>query len=108
MIIFLIVDDYLLYCDVLRGVLLLLFLVLIFKEVGDFNIIVDIFNNEDIDLLLFDLYMLGSNDLFGLLYIWKFFFEFFVVVVFGIEDIIFILKIISVGVLGFILKIVSV
>lgn len=51
--------------------------------------------------------MSGSNDLFGLLYICKFFFYVFVVVVLGIEDSIIIFKIISVGVLGFIFKIIS-
>lgn len=43
MIMLLIVDDYLLYWDVLKGVLLLFLFVLIFKEVGDLIIMVDIF-----------------------------------------------------------------
>lgn len=52
--------------------------------------------------------MFGSNDLFGLLYICKFYFDLLVVVVLGIEDVIIIFKIVGVGVLGFIFKIISV
>lgn len=42
MIMLLIVDDYFLYCDVLKGVLLLLLFDFILLEVGDFIVIVDI------------------------------------------------------------------
>ena len=104
MITLLIADDHPLYRDALRGALSLSLPALTLKEAGDLNTTVDILNNEDIDLLLLDLHMPGSNDLFGLLHIRKLFHELPVAVVSGTEDTTLISKIISVGALGFIPK----
>ena len=104
MITLLIADDHPLYRDALRGALSLSLPALTLKEAGDLNTTVDILNNEDIDLLLLDLHMPGSNDLFGLLHIRKLFAELPVAVVSGTEDTTLISKIISVGALGFIPK----
>ncbi len=104
MITLLIADDHPLYRDALRGALSLSLPALTLKEAGDLNTTVDILNNEDIDLLLLDLHMPGSNDLFGLLHIRKLFSELPVAVVSGTEDTTLISKIISVGALGFIPK----
>ena len=104
MITLLIADDHPLYRDALRGALSLSLPALTLKEAGDLNTTVDILNNEDIDLLLLDLHMPGSNDLFGLLHIRNLFPELPVSVVSGTEDTALISKIISVGALGFIPK----
>ena len=104
MITLLIADDHPLYRDALRGALSLSLPALTLKEAGDLNTTVDILNNEDIDLLLLDLHMPSSNDLFGLLHIRKLFPELPVAVVSGTEDTTLISKIISVGALGFIPK----
>ena len=104
MITLLIADDHPLYRDALRGALSLSLPALTLKEAGDLNTTVDILNNEDIDLLLLDLHMPGSNDLIGLLHIRKLFPELPVAVVSGTEDTTLISKIISVGALGFIPK----
>ena len=104
MITLLIADDHPLYRDALRGALSLSLPALTLKEAGDLNTTVDILNNEDIDLLLLDLHMPGSNDLFGLLHIRKLLPELPVAVVSGTEDTALISKIISVGALGFIPK----
>ena len=100
MITLLIADDHPLYRDALRGALSLSLPALTLKEAGDLTTTVDILNNEDIDLLLLDLHMPGSNDLFGLLHIRKLFPELPVAVVSGTEDTTLISKIISVGELG--------
>jgi len=65
---------------------------------------VDMLNKEDVDLLLLDLHMPGSNDLFGLLHIRKLYPDIPVAVVSGTEDTALISKIIGVGASGFIPK----
>ena len=104
MITLLIADDHPLYRDALKGALSLSLPELTLKEAGDLTTTVDILSNEDIDLLLLDLHMPGSNDLFGLLHIRKLFPDVPVAVVSGTEDSAIISKIIGVGALGFIPK----
>ncbi|MDO6568279.1 response regulator transcription factor [Alteromonas sp. 1_MG-2023] len=100
----LIADDHPLYRDALRGALSLSLPALTLTEAGDLTSTVDILNSEDIDLLLLDLHMPGSNDLFGLIHIRKLFPDVPVAVVSGTEDTQLISKIMSAGALGFIPK----
>lgn len=104
MITLLIADDHPLYRDALRGALSLTLPDLILREAGDLTTTVDILEKEDIDLLLLDLHMPGSHDMFGLLHIRKLFPELPVAVVSGTEDASLIAKIVGVGALGFIPK----
>ncbi|GEA13652.1 response regulator transcription factor [Alteromonas sp. KUL49] len=104
MITLLIADDHPLYRDALKGALSLSLPELTLREAGDLSSTVDILNTEDVDLLLLDLHMPGSNDLFGLLHIRKLFPDLPVAVVSGTEDSTIISKIVSVGALGFIPK----
>lgn len=104
MITLLIADDHPLYRDALRGALSLTLPDLTLKEAGDLNTTVAVLENEDIDLLLLDLHMPGSNDLFGLLHIRKLYPDVPVAVVSGTEDAGIIAKIVGVGALGFIPK----
>ncbi|MEW9799663.1 response regulator transcription factor [Alteromonas sp. CYL-A6] len=104
MITLLIADDHPLYRDALRGALSLSLPDLVLREAGDLTTTVDILENEDIDLLLLDLHMPGSNDLFGLLHIRKLYPDVPVAVVSGTEDPAIISKIVGVGALGFIPK----
>lgn len=104
MITLLIADDHPLYRDALRGALSLSLPELVLREAGDLNATVDILEKEDVDLLLLDLHMPGSNDLFGLLHIRKLYPDLPVAVVSGTEDPTIISKIVGVGALGFIPK----
>lgn len=104
MITLLIADDHPLYRDALRGALSLSLPELVLREAGDLNTTVNILENEDVDLLLLDLHMPGSNDLFGLLHIRKLYPDLPVAVVSGTEDATIISKIVGVGALGFIPK----
>lgn len=104
MITLLIADDHPLYRDALRGALSLTLPNLVLREAGDLTTTVDILEKEDIDLLLLDLHMPGSNDLFGLVHIRKLFPDIPVAVVSGTEDAGIISKIVGVGALGFIPK----
>ncbi len=104
MITLLIADDHPLYRDALRGALSLSLPDLVLREAGDLNTTVNILENEDVDLLLLDLHMPGSNDLFGLLHIRKLYPDLPVAVVSGTEDATIISKIVGVGALGFIPK----
>ncbi|AXR07815.1 response regulator transcription factor [Salinimonas sediminis] len=104
MITLLIADDHPLYRDALRGALSLSLPDLTLLEAGDIPSTVNILQQQDVDLLLLDLHMPGSHDLFGLLHIRKLFPELPVAVVSGTEDHHLIAKIVSVGALGFIPK----
>ncbi|AYA65762.1 MULTISPECIES: response regulator transcription factor [unclassified Alteromonas] len=104
MITLLIADDHPLYRDALRGALSLTLPDLILREAGDLTTTVDILEKEDIDLLLLDLHMPGSHDMFGLVHIRKLYPELPVAVVSGTEDAAIISKIVGVGALGFIPK----
>ena len=104
MITLLIADDHPLYRDALRGALSLSLPALSLLEAGDLTSTVSILQEQDVDLLLLDLHMPGSNDLFGLLHIRKLFPELPVAVVSGTEDATIISKIVGAGALGFIPK----
>ncbi|MCU7553677.1 response regulator transcription factor [Alteromonas sp. ASW11-19] len=100
----LIADDHPLYRDALKGALVTTFNDLQLYEAGDLTSTVSLLYEHDIDLLLLDLHMPGSNDLFGLLHIRKLYPDLPVAVVSGTEDPATISKIVAVGALGFIPK----
>lgn len=100
----LIADDHPLYRDALKGALSSSMAELTLLEASDLAETVDVLENEDVDLLLLDLHMPGSQDLFGLLHVRKLFPDVPVAVVSGTEDPQIISKIVGVGALGFIPK----
>jgi DNA-binding NarL/FixJ family response regulator len=73
-------------------------------ETSDLNETVKVLGENEVDLLLFDLHMPGSTDLFGLIHIRKLFPEIPVAVVSGIENIGIVSKVMNTGALGFIPK----
>ena len=98
-------DDHPLYRDALRGALN--------QHLDDINILescdmeqtIALLNeSDDLDLLLLDLHMPGSLDLFGLIHIRKLFPELPVAVVSGSEDKEIVNKVMNAGALGFIPK----
>lgn len=103
----LIADDHPLYRDALRGALSLSLEGLKLHEAGDFTQTIGLLENHDIDLLLLDLHMPGSSDLYGLIRIRKLFPELPVAVVSGLEDPQIIAKVMKTGALGFIPKTIS-
>ncbi len=101
----LIADDHPLYRDALRGALNAHMDEVSIHEASDMSQALDILNQGlDIDLLLLDLHMPGSQDLFGLIHIRKTFPDLPVAVVSGTENKDIINKIIDVGALGFVPK----
>ncbi|WP_100643699.1 response regulator transcription factor [Alteromonas facilis] len=100
----LIADDHPLYRDALKSALSGSLSELTLLEASDLSQTVDVLENNDVDLLLLDLHMPGSQDLFGLLHIRKLFPDVPVAVVSGTEDPAIISKIVGVGALGFIPK----
>ncbi|MDO6841883.1 response regulator transcription factor [Paraglaciecola chathamensis] len=105
MITLLVSDDHPLYRDALRGALTLSFSDLSLLEAADLMQTVAILEeHKDIDLLLLDLHMPGSGDLFGLIHIRKLFPELPVAVVSGLEEPTIITKVINLGALGFVPK----
>ncbi|QHJ11818.1 Transcriptional regulatory protein DegU [Paraglaciecola mesophila] len=105
MITLLIADDHPLYRDALRGALTLSFSDLSLLEAADLMQTVALLEeHKDIDLLLLDLHMPGSGDLFGLIHIRKLFPELPVAVVSGLEEPTIITKVINLGALGFVPK----
>ncbi|MDC8832213.1 response regulator [Alteromonas gilva] len=104
MITLLIADDHPLYRDALKGALSISLPELTILEAGDLTATTDILEKQDVDLLLLDLHMPGSNDLFGLLHIRKLYPDLPVAVVSGTEDATVISKVVAVGALGFIAK----
>lgn len=104
MITLLIADDHPLYRDALRGALSTSLSELTLLEASDLSETVDVLESQDVDLLLLDLHMPGSQDLFGLLHVRKLFPDVPVAVVSGTEDASIISKIVGVGALGFIPK----
>lgn len=104
MITLLIADDHPLYRDALRGALSLSFSDLTLHEAGDFNETMASLETHDIDLLLLDLHMPGSDDLYGLIRIRKLFPDLPVAVVSGLEDAQIIAKVMKAGALGFVPK----
>ncbi|MCP3429231.1 LuxR C-terminal-related transcriptional regulator [Opacimonas viscosa] len=100
----LIADDHPLYRDALKGALSVSLQDLKLLESSDLPETIEILEQTEIDLLLLDLHMPGSNDLFGLLHILKLYPDLPVAVVSGTEDPLIISKIVGVGALGFIPK----
>jgi DNA-binding NarL/FixJ family response regulator len=100
----LIADDHPLYRDALKGALSLALDELNWLEASDLPETVEMLGKHDVDLLLFDLHMPGSSDLFGLIHIRKMFPDIPVAVVSGIEDANIVSKVINTGALGFVPK----
>lgn len=100
----LIADDHPLYRDALRFALNLSDHQLTILEASDLNQTLDLVQNNDIDLLLLDLHMPGSNDLFGLIHIRKLYPDLPVAVISGLEDQNIVSKVINTGAMGFIPK----
>ena len=97
MITLLIADDHPLYRDALRGALSVSLQDIRLLEAGDLPSTIEILEKEDVDLLLLDLHMPGSNDLFGLLHVLKLYSDLPVAVVSGTEDPMIISKIVGCG-----------
>ncbi|MFQ3234594.1 MAG: DNA-binding NarL/FixJ family response regulator [Paraglaciecola sp.] len=105
MITLLIADDHPLYRDALRQALSMCFKELVLIEAEDLaQTVVLLHQHPEIDLLLLDLHMPGSGDLFGLIHIRKLFPDLPVAVVSGLEDRYIISKVINLGALGFVPK----
>ncbi|WP_166423409.1 response regulator transcription factor [Paraglaciecola sp. 20A4] len=105
MITLLVADDHPLYRDALRGALTMSFSDLTLLEAADLMQTVALLEqHNDIDLLLLDLHMPGSGDLFGLIHIRKLYPDLPVAVVSGLEDATIITKVINLGALGFVPK----
>jgi DNA-binding NarL/FixJ family response regulator len=100
----LIADDHPLYRDALKGALSVSLQDLKLLESSDLPETIEVLEQTEVDLLLLDLHMPGSNDLFGLLHILKLYPDLPVAVVSGTEDPLIISKIVGVGALGFIPK----
>ena len=96
----LIADDHPLYRNALAAALAKYELL----EAADLSQTIEQLENRDIDLLLLDLHMPGSGDLYGLIRIRKLFPDLPVAVVSGIEDPHVIAKVMGAGALGFIPK----
>ena len=107
MITLLIADDHPLYRDALKGVLNLSFDDLTILETADLNSTISSLQENEVDLLLLDLHMPGSNDLSGFLQIQKQFADLPVAVISGTDDSSLISKIVGLGAIGFIPKVAS-
>lgn len=102
----LIADDHPLYRDALRISLASRMPSLEIIESNDMQSTLDSLHiNPDIDLLLFDLHMPGSDDLFGLLHIRKLYPDVPVGVVSGLEQVEIVSKVMDAGAMGFIPKV---
>jgi DNA-binding NarL/FixJ family response regulator len=104
MVTLLIADDHPLYRDALKGALSMAFNDLSILEAGDLNATVATLEANEVDLVMLDLHMPGSSDLFGFLHIQKTFPDLPIAVVSGTEDAALISKIVGLGAMGFIPK----
>ncbi|WP_395344827.1 response regulator transcription factor [Ningiella sp. W23] len=104
MVTLLIADDHPLYRDALKGALNMTSHELNILESADLNQTVAALESNEVDLLLLDLHMPGSSDLFGFLHIQKTFSDLPIAVVSGTEDAALISKIVGLGAMGFIPK----
>lgn len=104
MVTLLIADDHPLYRDALKGALKLKYADMDIVETGDLNSTVEALQHTEFDLLMLDLHMPGSSDLFGFLHIQKQFPDLPIAVVSGTEDAALISKIVGLGAMGFIPK----
>lgn len=100
----LIADDHPLYRDALRGALAQSDQQLDIVEASDLNETLVKIDQHDVDLLLLDLHMPGSSDLFGLIHIRKLYPDLPVAVISGLEDKNIASKVINTGAMGFIPK----
>ncbi|EKE82101.1 response regulator transcription factor [Idiomarina xiamenensis] len=102
---FLIADDHPLFREALQGALANHYEQLQLREAGDLDsTLASLNDDDDIDLLLLDLHMPGSGDLYGLIRIREDFPLLPVAVISGSEDPSIIAKCIGFGALGFIPK----
>ncbi|MDP5030124.1 MAG: response regulator transcription factor [Paraglaciecola sp.] len=104
MITLLVADDHPLYRDALRGALSKNIDELNLLEASNLDETVNCLTTTEVDLLLFDLHMPGSSDLFGLIHIRKLFPDLPVAVISGLEDINIVAKVMQAGALGFVPK----
>ncbi|GAB5381348.1 MAG: response regulator transcription factor [Aliiglaciecola sp.] len=100
----LVADDHPLYRDALRSALNQSMSELTLLEASDLNDTLEKAQHNDVDLLLLDLHMPGSSDLFGLIHIRKLYPELPVAVVSGLEDKNIVSKVMNTGAMGFIPK----
>lgn len=100
----LIADDHPLYRDALRAALVQSEQPLAIIEASDLNETLAKIDQHDVDLLLLDLHMPGSSDLFGLIHIRKLYPDLPVAVISGLEDKNIVSKVINTGAMGFIPK----
>lgn len=100
----LVADDHPLYRDALKGALGASQLDVSILEASDLNSTLEMIQQHDVDLLLLDLHMPGSSDLFGLIHIRKLYPELPVAVISGREDKDIVSKVLNTGAMGFIPK----
>ncbi len=102
---FLIADDHPLFREALKGALVGSFSDLEVFESADFESTLTVLSEQpELDLLLLDLHMPGSGDLYGLIRIREDYPDLPVAVVSGTEDLQVVSKVMSYGALGFIPK----
>lgn len=104
MITLVVADDHPLYRDALNGALGRTFPDARLLEASDLNETIAVLNGHEVDLLLLDLHMPGSNDLFGLIHIRKLFPDLPVAVVSGLEQRDLAAKAVNTGAMGFVPK----
>lgn len=97
-------DDHPLYRDALNGALGSTFADAHLLEACDLNETISLLHENDVDLLLLDLHMPGSNDLFGLIHIRKLFPDLPIAVVSGLEQPDLAAKVVNAGAMGFVPK----
>lgn len=98
-------DDHPLYRDALRSALTAELDDVVVYEASDMSQTIELLSGEEeVDLLLLDLHMPGSLDLFGLIHIRKLFPALPVAVISGLEDKNIISKVMKAGALGFVPK----
>lgn len=100
----LVADDHPLYRDALRGALVASMQDITLLEASDLNQTMSLVQQHDVDLLLLDLHMPGSSDLFGLIHVRKLFPDLPVAVISGLEDKNIVSKVLNTGAMGFIPK----
>lgn len=100
----LIADDHPLYRDALKSALTGSLQPLTLIEAATLAETLEIVETTEIDLLLLDLHMPGSQDLFGLIHVRKLFPELPVVIISGLENKDIVSKSLNIGAMGFIPK----
>ncbi|MEP4102437.1 response regulator transcription factor, partial [Paraglaciecola sp.] len=100
----LIADDHPLYRDALKGALNGSLQSLSLLEAGSLADTLKIIESTEIDLLLLDLHMPGSQDLFGLIHVRKLFPDLPVMIISGLENKDIVSKVLNTGAMGFIPK----